>query len=63
MINIMRWGDNLPAGLVSTRPERLLAYIVTDVRGARTTFQAENAQHAKRIAEGEGMVVANVFRE
>lgn len=44
-------------------PRHILAYVVTDVRGAQVTYQAYNPAEAKRIAESEGMVVAGVFRE
>jgi hypothetical protein len=43
--------------------QQLHAYVVTDVRGGRTTYQARNARQARQIAEGEGMRVASVFRE
>lgn len=46
-----------------TKPAPYLAYVVTDVRGAQVTYQAENARDARRIAESEGMIVAGVFRE
>jgi hypothetical protein len=42
---------------------QLKAYVVTDVRGARITYQARTARQARRIAQYEGMVVASVFRE
>lgn len=44
-------------------PRVIRAYVVTDARGAQVTYQAYNPADAKRIAEGEGMIVVGVFRE
>lgn len=46
-----------------TKPAPYLAYVVIDARGARVTYQAENARQARLIAESEGMIVTGVFRE
>lgn len=60
----LRPGETRDINCLSCKRERrLLAYVVTDVRGAQTVFQAYNPTHARKIAEGDGYQVQEVFRE